>query len=78
MESLMNNINEFILQPLIWLMVVVAFLVFLWGIFQFIIHSDNDEKRKEGSKHMLWGIVGMVIMVSAYGIVAILKGTLGV
>jgi hypothetical protein len=43
----------------------------------FILHADDAEKRKTGQQHMIWGIVGLVIIFGANAIIAILKNTLG-
>jgi NADH:ubiquinone oxidoreductase subunit 2 (subunit N) len=67
--GLINNV----LVPLIF---AVAFVVFIWGVFTYFIASgDNDEKRENGKKLMLYGIVGFFLMVSVWGLVNILLGT---
>lgn len=64
-NTLVNNISSFILKPLIFGMFGLATVVFLWGVQNFISAADNPEKRGEGTQQMLWGIVGMVIMLAA-------------
>jgi hypothetical protein len=76
-RGFLATLNEVIVYPLITLMMTVALVVFLWGSFQFIANAGNPGKREEGRKHILWGIVGMLIMVSAYAILAIAAGTFG-
>ncbi len=73
---LIDSIQVLILNPLIGLLFAIALVVFLWGLAQFIINSDNEEVRSAGKRHMIWGIVGMFIMVGAYAIVNILSNTL--
>ena len=68
---LVSRITEFIVQPLIELLFVAATVVFVWGIFQFIAGGDSEDSRSEGKRHMLWGIIGMFIMVAAGGILYI-------
>ncbi len=54
----------------------VAFIVFIWGVFQYFIQGGHDEeKRDTGKSLMLWGIIGFFIMVSVWGLVNILRGT---
>lgn len=67
--------NDVILFPLITLMMAVAFLFFLYGCFEYIIHADNETARATGRQHILWGVVGMFVMLSAYGILQIAVGT---
>lgn len=62
-----------VLVPLVF---AVAFVVFIWGVFTYFIASgDNDEKRENGKKLMLYSIVGFFLMVSVWGLVNILLGT---
>jgi hypothetical protein len=74
----LNSINEVILNPIIMLAFAIAFLVFIWGIFQFIASETSDAKRTEGKKKILYGLIGMLIMFSAYGLVRVILGTIGV
>lgn len=75
---LLNKISDVILNPLIILMFAVAFLYFLWGIFEMVSSAGNEDARRVGRQNMLWGIVGMFIMVAVYGILKILLSTFGV
>ncbi|HEY0948157.1 MAG TPA: pilin [Candidatus Paceibacterota bacterium] len=67
--SLINNV----LVPLVF---AIAFIVFIWGVFQyFIMGGADEEKRENGKSLMLWGIIGFFVMVSVWGLVNILRGT---
>ena len=77
-NTFINKIGENILNPLIYLMFGVASLTFAWGVYVFLANLDNEEKRKEGGWAMLWGVLGMAIMLGAKGIVAVIKETIGV
>jgi len=50
-----------------------AVLGFVRGIAVFIWWAENEEKRKDGKKFMLWGLVGMFLMVSFWGIIYIIQ-----
>lgn len=75
---LLNKISDVILNPLIILMFAIAFLYFLWGIFQMIRDAASDDGRSLGRQNIMWGIVGMFIMVSVYGILKIVLATFGI
>jgi uncharacterized membrane protein YjfL (UPF0719 family) len=75
--SFVDKFNDIILFPLIALLAAVAFFMFLVGCAEYIIHSSNDSERQTGVKHITWGIIGLVIMVSAWAILRIATGTFG-
>lgn len=77
-STFLGNIVEFINGVLVPLIFAIAFLVFIWGVFQYFIAGAGDEgKREDGKKLMLYGIIGFVVMVSVWGIVNLLAGGLG-
>ncbi|MFQ5662031.1 MAG: hypothetical protein ACE5F2_02155 [Candidatus Paceibacteria bacterium] len=73
----MSKINAYILDPIILLLFGLAFAMFFWGGAQFILNAGSEEERTTGKRHMIWGIIGMLIMVGVYGILGILGGTFG-
>lgn len=78
LNELLNKINSVILNPLLGLLFAVAFLMFIWGIFQFIGSAATDDGREKGKKNIMWGIVGMFIMIAVYGIIKVITGTFGI
>jgi hypothetical protein len=72
-----DKFNDVILFPTIALLTGIAFLVFLWGTTQYFVNAANDQARQQGVKHMTWGIIGLVIMISAYSILMLATGTFG-
>jgi hypothetical protein len=72
------KVDAVILNPIIILGFAVAMLVFLWGIFEFIRNPADAENRKKGQRNILWGIVGLAIMFSAFGIIKIILATFGI
>lgn len=73
----MQKVQDEILTPIIMLMALAAFVVFLYGVVLFIASSNNEEKRRTGQMHMLWGIVGLCIIFGANAIVNLLAATVG-
>ena len=57
-------------------MIALAVLVFLWGVFEFIMGSGDEKARETGKQHIVWGLVGLFIMVSAMGIVNLIINTI--
>ena len=75
--DLFNLLKEIISDSLIPLIVAIALAVFTWGIVQYLINADNEEKRKEGRKFMIWGILALFVMISVWALVAVLTETFG-
>jgi len=72
-----GKFNEIILFPTIALLSGVAFLVFIWGCVEYFINANNDQARQQGSKHITYGIIGLVVMLSAMAIMSIFSATFG-
>jgi hypothetical protein len=72
----LTAINQNIVNPFLRFLFVLALVVFLWGIFQYIREGDNEAARGVGRQHMLWGIVGLFIMMGVYGILNIICNTI--
>lgn len=76
-QRFVDKINKAILFPLITLMMAVAFLVFLYGAFEFVKNSNNESARETGRNHLFYGVIGMLVMLSALAILNIAAGTFG-
>lgn len=77
-RSILGKIEQVILFPIITFMMGLALLVFLWGVYQYVQNAESDEGRAAGRQHMLYGIIGMLVMVSALSILKIAAGTFGI
>lgn len=80
----MEVLNEFlgkiivqIVNPVILLLIAAAFVVFLWGVFQFIRKAGDETERAKGKSAIFWGLIGFVIMFGVYGILNIATTTFG-
>ncbi len=77
-SDLIGKVNTNVFYPIINVLFAFALLLFLWGMVQFIINADNEDGRETGKSHMIWGLVGIFIMVSALGIKKMIENTIGV
>ena len=79
LEAIINKITQEILNPLIILLFALATVVFVWGIIQYVLGSAGNPQQTETAKRtILWSIIGMFIMASAWGIVRLLCEFFGV
>ena len=78
MDVLLTKIKEHIVNPTIYLLLALAAAWFVWGVFTFVSNYEDPEAQKAGKKHMIWGVIGIAIMLSAFGIMRMIAGTIGV
>ncbi len=76
-DKLLHNIIVQIINPAIVLIAGGAFVVFLWGVFSLVKNAADDTRRAEAQRAILWGIIGLVIIFGAYGILNIATATFG-
>src|SRR5438046_2494302 len=77
-----NNANNLIDRIIsladvaIYILVTLAVVYIVWATVQYFIKgSKGDENRKDAGLNILWGIVGLAIIVSIWGLVNILINT---
>lgn len=74
---MIQKITGLIVNPLIVVMFAAALIGFLWGIKTYITNADDHEARMKGATHIMWGLVGMLIMIAAFTLVRIVLNTFG-
>ena len=67
-NALLGSIRN-TLNTIVELLFVLATVYFFWGVVSYIRGTGNEEALKVGKRHMIWGIVGMTVMLGAWGIV---------
>ena len=76
-NSLINTFKG-ILGAVIPFFMILATVIFLWGVIQYITAGGEEEKIKAGRTYMLWGIIGLFVMIAVWGLVNVLATTLGI
>lgn len=76
--NFLHKILELIVNPLIVLIFIVALVVFLYGVLEYIRGADSEDARQKGSRHILAGVFGLFIMISVFGIINIIVNTFGI
>lgn len=78
-QDFLCYITRIINDSVIPLIFALAVVMFVWGTIKFfIINSDEEAKRAQGKQFMIWGIVALAVMLSIWGLVAILGSTFNV
>ncbi len=63
-----------ILNLIIPFLVVLGVLYFVWGVVQYVIAGD-EEAKTAGRDKMIYGIIGLVVIVGLWGLVGIVSRT---
>ncbi len=77
-DSFVKNVNSLIVNPIIELLFALALAFFIYGVLEFVLNQESEDKRTIGKRHMLWGLVGMTIMLGVWGILQVALDTLGI
>ena len=67
-----------IIAKIIPVMFALAIIYFFWGLIKFIRSAGDPAEASKGKSIMIYGVIAIAVMVSIYGLVAWLQGTLGV
>ncbi len=78
LSSFLSTVIDQIINPIIVLLSAGAFIVFIWGVYRFIASAGDAQKREEGRSAISWGLIGLVIIFGAFGIIRVALVTFGV
>lgn len=73
--DLFNNVNALI-NAFIPFLVGIAVLIIIWGVFTYIAGAGDEEKRAQAKSFIIWGVIGVFIMLSIWGLVSILENSI--
>src|ERR1035437_10896415 len=78
LDKFISNVDKIIINPLIILLFALAMVYFLWGVFEFLFNAEEEAKRTAGKQHMLYGIIGITIMMGVWTILSMITNTLNI
>ena len=65
-----------ILSLSIGTLIGVAVVVFMWGVIQYVLAQGDEKKLQAGRSYMMYGIIGLTVMVAVWGFVNLLIFTI--
>jgi hypothetical protein len=77
-----NSVNDVfstiknLLNSAIPVIIALTVVYILWGVFQSFV-KGSEEERSAGHMKILYGIIALFVMISIWGLVNILVGTVG-
>lgn len=66
-----------ILNTLIPILITLGVVYFIYGVITYVIAKDEEAKSR-GRNVMIYGLIGLAVIVSVWGLVNLLKATFGV
>ena len=77
-DNFIHKVDAYIINPIIYVLFALAIVFFLYGVIEFLLNQANEEKKTDGKSHMIWGIVGITIMLGVWTILGFITNTLGI
>ncbi len=74
-KGIFNSLTNLLALVVIPLMISICMAVFVVGIVRFIAAAGNPEQIQKAKDLIIWGLVGLLVMVAFYGIIQILLRT---
>jgi hypothetical protein len=76
--GLVGNLVDVLNTTVIYLIFAFAVLFFMYHIAMYIYSGNDEGKRSESRKYMLYGIIALTVMFTTYGLIGLLAITFGI
>ena len=81
LDNLIKSIATGVVQSTGYMLLTLAVVAFFWGIVQFIFNARQGSEGKgiqKGKQFIVWGLIGIFVMFSIWGIIQFAQGVLGI
>lgn len=58
-------------------LIALGIVYFVWGVVQYVI-ADGEEAKKKGRDRMIFGIIGLAVIIAVWALVNVLLDTFGI
>lgn len=65
-----------LLNSVIPVIIALGVVYFVWGVISYVIASD-EEAKKTGRNRIIYGIIGLAVIVGMWGLVNLLRNSFG-
>jgi hypothetical protein len=66
-----------LINTIIPILIALGVVYFIWGVVQFVLAKDEEAKGR-GRSLMINGLIGLLVIVSIWGLVNILRNSFGI
>ena len=74
-QGMLCKIGE-ILNALLPILIALGIVYFVYGVITYVVGSDEEAKKK-GRDRIIYGIIGLAVIIGVWGLVKILGNTFG-
>jgi hypothetical protein len=67
-----------IVSAVVPLLIGVTVVVFFWNVVKFVAGGADEGARAEAKQMMIWSLIAILVMVSLWGIIGLLKSWLSI
>jgi zinc transporter ZupT len=71
-QQIVLRFADQVLNPFIMFLGAAALAYFIYGVVEFILGAESEDKRERGKKHIMWGLIGLMIMFGVWSIINII------
>lgn len=64
-------------QSILVTIIAASFLFFIWGLARNLLRVGTEEGRKASKNIMVWGVIGLFVSMTVFGILTIVLATVG-
>lgn len=65
-----------LLSAFLPILVSIGVIYFIWGVIRYVI-ADDEEAKQKGKDRIIFGIIGLAVIISVWGLVFLLADTFG-
>lgn len=77
-KNLIKSINGFINGMIIPLFIAATLAYTIYAVVTFIAAGDDTQKKEERKKQIFWGIIGLFVILSIWGLIGIIGNSFGI
>lgn len=75
-ENILCKVGQ-LLTTVVPILIILGVIYFVWGVITYVI-ADDAEAKKSGRDRIIFGIIGLAVIVTVWGLVKILTTTFGI